>query len=193
MRFPSILASTRNLIRFAFIKPNVGDNALLTIKDHNTLVDKLNNIFTYRSVDLAFTQVGVANPFMIPAADGDGDCNDCIIQAAPSCSCTGGTVGGTKGLKASAVTFTGVMTRTGAGVYDLMLNPICESVINMKANGALLGVYVEALPNIGEEIRVDKSALVQNKITIKTYSAGVLTDGLLNQTLVHFRFYKDYK
>lgn len=187
-----ILIGTRNIVRFSFTRPLQGDNALATIKDVNSVVNAVNNMFGYRTVDIAFTQSGQSDPNVKMESEGDPDCIDCDLPPWTP----GDVVCGCSGKRSVSTAFTAV-NRTGPGVYELIINPTCPAIVNMTANGSTIGSFVEALPSMNAFVTVNKSQLAQNKLIINTFAfqnnAWVASDNILNKTVIQFRIYGNWK
>lgn len=180
----NILASTRNLVRFSFLKPNIGDNALATIKDLNQVIKSINTQMYYRPYHLFYTQSGANDPVQTTVMVGsDSDCNSNCTTAADDCACPNFLTEKSGALIVQS-------KRTAVGVYELLLNSTNTDVTNNRG----VSVMIEPLANIAHEVRIDKSQLVaSNIIIIRTYNAGVLADGILTDTAVHFNFYTSFK
>ena len=184
---PQILTSTRNIFsRFSFSGPGKGNQALVTIKDLQTVINNINNQIRYRPYEFMLTAMpNNANPTIKTLVYGvsDGECSG-------SCNCSGNTCPcfDSVNLSCSNEAFTLMVapTRVGVGTFHLNFSPNHPDLVNRG-----IGIWVAALPSKDDQVIV--SPIVNNVITITTYRNGVLEDLVLRDTAFSMKLYVNNK
>lgn len=176
-----ILTSTRNLLSsFSFNGAARGNNALVTVKDLQNVIQQINNQLYFRPIDFMLTHNNQANPtfklLMAGATDCLGSCN-----CAGDCGCAG-TIASPSCVKEAFPIINPSPTRIAVGVYHLTLAANHPDLVNRG-----IGVWVASLANVAHRITVSK--IQNNVITISTYNAGVLDDTILDQTVFAMKLY----
>lgn len=196
MNFSDIVAATRNAIySFSFFGANKGNNALATIKDVNNITNQLNNLFPYRFFDVQLNQAGIEAPVVARLAAGATECGRaCACRAGNSCCCD--CTNDCTNESASITIGDNIMgsARTGVGTYVFTFNMPAEYVAKYARAASIKNVGFSFTPfsDINHQVTVRQipTGLTNlNTYEVKTYNAGVLADGVLNQTVVSMKIF----
>lgn len=176
MNFSNILASTRNIVRFSFIRPNIGDNALATIKDLNQVIAGLNNLFPHRNFDVSITQTGIANPVITKLAAGATECPSSCSAVCSACDCKANC----QDQLAGAFSFS--LVRTGVGTYTLTVGgtTFTRPIQNM-------GMFFTPFTDVTSRVTVTQ--ISPTVYHVNTFSGAVASDNIFNNTVVAMKFY----
>ena len=183
MNLSNIIAATRNRISFSFFPPNSGDNALMTIKDGNSIISQINNMISYRMYDFMITQQAPSiQPALIKLAASATECPhscDCKLY---NCDCKCADEG-----NASASAFF-VVTNTGPGIFTFTIN--VPPAYAAKQDNPLkhVALVFSGLAVPGFVTVVPTSA--PNVLTVTTLNAAGIPDNFIfNKTIVQARLY----
>jgi hypothetical protein len=180
-----IYTGARNIFNsFSFNGPTRGNNALATVKDLQNVIWGINNQIRYRPIDFMLTGNGASDPTFKYLMSGQGNATECQGSCTCStneCGCNG-PVNDPGACQKDAFTLFVAPTWISTGRYVMTFDPVHPDMVNRG-----IGVFVSAPKNPDEVVTVSK--MVQNRITISTYVAGVLSDNVLDETVFQMRVY----
>ena len=188
----NIVVSTRNTLRlFSFTRPNIGDNAIATVKDLNDLALQFNATIGYRPYIISATQTQsnaptytILNNGRFYSSTGPDDCSPCAANP-PKCTGCGPA---TYSPLINRSILTGI-SRIAAGHYKVTLNETIDSIKNMVDISVICETanFKGGSPSI---INIDKHLDANPPyIDIFTFSGITPTDGILTNTAIEFRVF----
>lgn len=183
--FSAITVPARNF--FSTILGNkLGVAKFATLYDLNNIVRTINQLVNYRPWDVIFTPPTPGTSTLVRQTMLAGECNkncsaDCVL-----CGCSPGSCNDEN---TTAIDL--IMTNTGVGTYTLVANlgkgPTYDYT-NLKG----VGIFLGALKSPSHAVGIDEVVppVPGHKTwNITTTDGGVATAGIIEGTVMQFRFY----